>query len=136
LLIHNRYRLPGGEDIAVAADATLLREAGHDVVLHEAVNPTGQLRTARALALAPWNPTARHELKGVISRARPDIVHAHNTWFAIGPAPLREVRDAGIPLVMTTHNYRLVCAAGTLFRDGQLCEDCVGTHPWRGVLRR
>jgi glycosyltransferase involved in cell wall biosynthesis len=135
-MIHNRYRLPGGEDVAVAADCALLRDSGHHVVLHEAVNPTGRVAAARALAVAPWNASAVRAIGVRIRELQPDIVHVHNTWFALGPAPLRQIRDAGIPMVMTTHNFRLVCVAGTLFRDGHLCEECVGTHPWRGVLHR
>jgi glycosyltransferase involved in cell wall biosynthesis len=136
LVIHNRYRLPGGEDVAASADISLLRDAGHDVVVHEVVNPSGQVATARALAMAPWNEQERRRLRRVIEEVRPDIAHAHNTWFALGPAPLREMHRADIPLVVTTHNYRLLCVAGTLFRDGHACCDCVGTNPWRGVLHR
>jgi glycosyltransferase involved in cell wall biosynthesis len=38
--------------------------------------------------------------------------------------------------VMTLHNYRLICAAATLLRDGSPCRDCVGTHPWHAVQHR
>jgi glycosyltransferase involved in cell wall biosynthesis len=136
LVIHNRYRRPGGEDVAASADIALLRGAGHDVVVHEVINPSGQVATARALAMAPWNEPERRKLRRLIDEVRPDIAHAHNTWFAFGPAPLREMHRAHIPLVVTTHNYRLLCAAGTLFRDGHVCRDCVGTNPWRGVVHR
>jgi glycosyltransferase involved in cell wall biosynthesis len=43
---------------------------------------------------------------------------------------------AAVPVVMTLHNYRLLCANGHLFRDGHVCEDCVGSHPWHGVRHR
>src|SRR5579859_109197 len=89
-MIHNRYRLPGGEDVAVAADGVLLRDAGHEGVVFEAVNPQGQMAAAGDLAITPWNSGARRRIKALIQEVRPDIVHAHNTWFAIGPAPLRE----------------------------------------------
>ena len=39
-----------------------------------------------------------------------------------------------LPLVATMHNYRFVCVAGALFRDGAECRDCIGTHAYRGVL--
>jgi glycosyltransferase involved in cell wall biosynthesis len=136
LVIHNHYRLPGGEDVAASADIDLLRDAKYDVVVHEVINPSSQLSTARALAMAPWNEPERRRLRRLVDNVGPDIVHAHNTWFALGPAPLREAHRAQVPLVVTTHNYRLLCAAGTLFRDGHVCSDCVGTNPWRGVVHR
>jgi glycosyltransferase involved in cell wall biosynthesis len=37
---------------------------------------------------------------------------------------------------MTLHNYRLMCANGQLFRDGDICEECVGSSPWPGVRHR
>ncbi len=56
LQVHNRYRDPGGEDSVVAAEADLLRGAGHDVFQYQVENPVGRVAAAGALALAPWNP--------------------------------------------------------------------------------
>jgi len=46
------------------------------------------------------------------------------------------LQQAGIPVVMTLHNYRLLCANAILFRDGEPCELCVGSPPWNGVRHR
>jgi glycosyltransferase involved in cell wall biosynthesis len=132
LQVHTHYRLPGGEDAAVATETALLRAAGHQVLTHRARNPEGA-RAAVALAAAPWNEVQARTLSRQVERLRPDVVHVHNTWFATSPAVLAAVRRLGVPVVMTLHNYRLVCAAATLFRDGAPCTDCVGTHPWHGV---
>ena len=48
------------------------------------------------------------------------------------PAVLRAARGSA-PLVMTLHNYRLICLPATLLRDGRICEDCLGRVPWRGI---
>jgi glycosyltransferase involved in cell wall biosynthesis len=42
----------------------------------------------------------------------------------------------GIPIVQTMHNFRVACLDATFLRDGQVCEDCLGKTPWRGVVRR
>ena len=39
-----------------------------------------------------------------------------------------------MPLVLTLHNYRLLCLPATFLRDGKTCEDCLGHAPWRGVV--
>jgi glycosyltransferase involved in cell wall biosynthesis len=136
LQVHTRYRESGGEDTVVRAEAELLTRAGHDVIPYLAENPVGMLSTATSLAMSPWNPLTGRGLRVVVERVRPDVVHVHNTWFSVSPSILAAVDLGGRPVVATLHNYRLVCANGMLFRDGHTCEDCVGTHPWRGVRHR
>jgi glycosyltransferase involved in cell wall biosynthesis len=136
LQVHTRYREPGGEDAVVEAEAALLREAGHEVVQHQVTNPQGTLATAAALSRSPWNAGAATLVRRLAEELRADVAHVHNTWYALSPAVVRALRRAGVPVVMTLHNYRLVCANALLFRDGRPCEDCVGSHPWHGVVHR
>ncbi|MDP8929379.1 MAG: glycosyltransferase [Actinomycetota bacterium] len=133
LQVHNRYRLPGGEDVVVAAERELLERAGHEVVVHQETNPSGTVESAWKLARAPWNRDAAEIVRNLARWVRPDVAHVHNTWFALSPAVIPALRAANVPVVMTLHNYRLICANAQLFRDGRPCEDCVGTHPWHGV---
>jgi glycosyltransferase involved in cell wall biosynthesis len=136
LQIHSAYRHGGGEDAVVRDEANLLRGAGHEVVEHHVPNPHSYAQTLTALALAPWNAAAANEVRRVVKRFRPDVAHVHNTWFRLSPAVPAAVHELGVPVVMTLHNYRLLCVNGLLLRSGRVCEDCVGTHPWRGVWHR
>jgi glycosyltransferase involved in cell wall biosynthesis len=136
LQVHTRYREEGGEDSVVRAEAELLRGAGHNVVTHLAGNPNGALATGASLALSPWNPLAAQELRRVAERERPDVAHVHNTWYALSPSVLAALAAAAVPVVVTLHNYRFMCANAQLFRDGRPCEECVGSHPWHGVRHR
>jgi glycosyltransferase involved in cell wall biosynthesis len=136
LQIHAPYRHGGGEDAVVRDEASLLRGAGHEVAEHHVPNPHGNAQTLAALAVAPWNPAAAREVRGVVKRFRPDVAHIHNTWFRLSPSVPSAVHELGVPVVMTLHNYRLLCVNGLLLRQGRVCEDCVGTHPWRGVWHR
>lgn len=136
LQIHNRYQQAGGEDAVVRAEATLLRAGGHEVVEYHVQNPTGAVEASAAMALASWNPLTARAVRAQVERAQPDVAHVHNTWFTLSPSVHRALAAAGIPAVMTLHNFRLQCVNGLLLRDGQVCEDCVGTHPWRGVIHR
>ncbi len=117
-------------------EASLLRAAGHEVVEHKVPNPHAHAETLTALALAAWNPAAARQVSRVVKRCQPDVAHVHNTWFRLSPSVPSVVHDLGVPVVMTLHNYRLLCVNGLLMRQGRVCEDCVGTHPWRGVLHR
>jgi glycosyltransferase involved in cell wall biosynthesis len=136
LQLHTQYREPGGEDAVVRAEAELLRGLGHEVVQHQMHNPVGAMGAAGALLTSPWNPFAACSVQRVAEEIRPDVAHVHNTWYAMSPAVFRALRRAGVPSVMTLHNYRLLCANALLFRDGALCEDCVGSHPWHAVRHR
>ncbi len=60
-----------------------------------------------------------HELADRIRSTRPDIVHAHNLWMRLSPAPLHASRKAGVPVAMTVHDYHLVCP-----RKWMITPDC------------
>jgi glycosyltransferase involved in cell wall biosynthesis len=136
LQVHTEYREKGGEDSVVRAEGELLAAAGHEVVLHVTQNPSGAVRTGASLAMSAWNPLAARQLRELAERLRPDVAHVHNTWFALSPSVLTALDAAAVPVVMSLHNYRLLCANANLFRDGHVCEDCVGSHPWHGVRHR
>jgi glycosyltransferase involved in cell wall biosynthesis len=136
LQVHTQYREQGGEDAVVRAEGELLAAAGHEVVVHLARNPSGAVRTGASLAMSAWNPLAARQLYDLARQVRPDVAHVHNTWFSLSPSIFNALGAAAVPVVMTLHNYRLLCANANLFRDGHVCEDCVGSHPWHGVRHR
>jgi glycosyltransferase involved in cell wall biosynthesis len=136
LQIHNHYREQGGEDTVVAKDAELLRYAGHEVFEYQVSNPTNSTMAATSLLAAPWNLSAANVLRRTVEQIRPDVAHVHNTWWSLSPSILKTLDKLNIPVVVTLHNYRLMCVNAQLFRDGAPCEDCVGSHPWRGVQHR
>lgn len=138
LLVHNFYLQPGGEDRVFAEEADLLESRGHAVQRWTTTNRSlvnlGLLAAARATI---WNPAAASEVSAIVRSYRPDVVHFHNTFPLISPAAYYAVRKAGIPVIQTLHNYRLVCPAATLYRSGKPCEDCVGRRvAWPAVAHK
>jgi glycosyltransferase involved in cell wall biosynthesis len=134
LVLHSRYRSGpvSGENRVVDDEVALLRQAGHQVTLVDPepgrISGAGLLRTAGE---AVWSRQAAAELKAVVRSHGADVVHCHNLFPSLSPAVLRAAGD--IPVVMTLHNYRLLCMAGTLLRDGRVCQDCLGHSPLPGV---
>ncbi|GAB3819325.1 glycosyltransferase [Kribbella italica] len=81
-----------------------------------------------------WSFAAERDLTFRLQKQRPDIVHVHNTFPLLSPSVLRSASRAGLPVVATLHNFRLLCANAVLQRDGAPCESCVGKIPWRGAV--
>ena len=130
LALHSQY-LSGaasGENRVVEDESRLLSEGGHHV---DTWTPRYEETSAiRAGLGAIWS---RHALTETVRRAfeqEIDVIHAHNLFPMLSPAVLR----ADLPTVMTLHNFRLACLPATLLRAGQICEDCLGHAPWRGIV--
>ena len=136
LSVHNSYQKPGGEDQVFAQEAGLLRSHGHQVVVYQASND--QVTGTHPLVLLGstiWNQAVYEELRAMMRRERPDLVHIHNAFPIISPAAYHAAHEEQVPVIKTLHNYRMLCPSATLFRDGKVCEDCVGRRiPWPGVL--
>lgn len=133
LFIHNQYRQPGGEDVAVELETSLLKERGHEVELLLFSND----ETAGALQSginAVYNRAAASRTRQAIRRFRPDIVHVHNWFFTASPSVFYAAKKEGVPVIMTIHNFRFVCANALLLRNNQPCELCVQkTWPTHGI---
>ncbi len=136
IILHTHYQQPGGEDRIFAAEVALLQSNGHEVIpfaLHNR-DLTG-MPFWRQAALTLWNNRVYQNLRALIREARPDVVHIHNTFPLASPAVIHAARAERVPVIMTLHNYRLLCPAATFFRNGRVCEDCLAKFvPWPGVL--
>ena len=134
-VIHTHYQQPGGEDQVCAAEVALLRERGHEVAELTFDNRNLEdLPPWRQAGLTLWNQEAYQRVREAIREHRPDILHVHNTFPLASPAVIHAAKAEGVPVVMTLHNYRLLCVNALFFRQGRVCEDCLGRLPWRGVL--
>ncbi len=129
LLIHNYYKIPGGEDVAVANEKRLLEQHGHEVLLYTRSNQEMESFSIWQKLFLPFTALfslrTYREVKCLIKRERPDIVHVHNTLTLISPSVYYASFTCGVPVVQTMHNFRLLCPAATFMRNGNVCEDCV-----------
>lgn len=140
LIVHNRYRSaqPSGENAVVEEETALLEEHGCDVERLEtdsdAIAGWGLRRKAALPAGVVWSREGHRLVREAIRRFRPDVVHLHNTFPLLSPSALWAASGSRAAVVQTLHNFRPLCAASTLFRDGAPCEDCVGRPPLPAVV--
>jgi glycosyltransferase involved in cell wall biosynthesis len=135
IFAHNVYQHRGGEDAVVESEVNLLRSHAHEVELYTRENTEiGILAPTVVAREAIWSRRTWRELKRLIDSFKPDILHVHNTFPLISPSIYWVASQAGVPVVQTLHNFRLLCPQAMLLRKGRVCEECIGHLPWRGVV--
>lgn len=75
-------------------------------------------------------------MKAVIEAFKPDVVHLHNIYHQLSPSILRPLAANRIPVVMTVHDYKLVCPSYRLLDQDGLCTACVGGKVWQASKHR
>lgn len=135
LSVHNRYQIRGGEEEVRDAEQSLLEQMGHIVDIYEESND--RLHALRAVQTAIntiWSSQTHQNIKQQLKRYSYDVVHVHNTLPLISPSVYYAAKECSVPVVQTLHNYRLLCPNALFFRDGQVCEECLGQQiPWAGI---
>jgi glycosyltransferase involved in cell wall biosynthesis len=135
LFIHHRYRVPGGEERAVAALADTVRDELDEQVTLLERGSTG-MRPATAAAGLIGGGLRPDQVGRAVRQTGARILHAHNLHPTFGWRALAAAREAGARVVLHLHQYRLVCAIGVCFRDGHECTECHATCTLPGVRHR
>lgn len=138
LIAHNDYGKYSGEEAVVDRMASMLDARGYEIAqLRES---TAGMRDSisgkvKAFVGGIWCPDGRRKMRRALELEKPDIVNVHNLYPFISPAALQECKRAGVPVVMTVHNFRLICPTGLFMRDGHACEHCLSAGNEWGCVR-
>ncbi len=129
LIVHNYYKIPGGEDIVVENEKRLLEKRGHQVVFYCRKNKELESFSFIRKLLLPltafFSIRTYREVKCLIKKEDIDIVHVHNTLTLVSPSVYYAAFACGKPVLQTLHNFRLLCPNGIFLRNGNVCEDCL-----------
>lgn len=151
LNISQNYHIHGGSDRIFFETAALLRSRGHTVIPFTATHPNNRetrwasyFPTAanfenpglKDLARFIYSAPARDAIQQLIRDQRPDIAHLHIYYGKLTGSILAPLKNAGIPVVHTLHEYKLICPVYTLVSNGEICEACQGRHFWRAVSNK
>jgi len=84
--------------------------------------PGNQLKIATRLI---WNKEAATKFAKLLDETQPDLIHAHNIYHQLSPSILVEAKKRKIPVILTLHDYKLICPNYLLFTHGAHCERCL-----------
>lgn len=159
LVCNSFHYLRGGAERVFLETSRLLRERGHTVIpfsmQHEQnwdseyedyfvshidypslLGRSGSLRSKLQVAeRVIYSREAAQKIGQLIEATKPDIAHIHGIAAEISPSILPAIKKAGIPIVQTLHDYRLICPNISFVSHGQICERCK-THRYYEIVRR
>ncbi len=147
--------LKGGAERYLLDIAQAQQDAGHDVALWGMQHPKndapqrladeflvppidfdttgGRLRAAGRVI---YSSEARLRAAAAVHAFEPDVVHIHNIYHQLSPSCLPVFRASGARIVMTVHDYKLICPNYSLFTEGAPCERCYKHKYWNAALHK
>jgi len=124
-VVHSFYSssVPSGENEIVLKQVEILRRHGHEVLLIGRSTDEMQASHFYPLASGIRVITGRGSFPlADLNSFEPDVIHVHNLFPNFGTSWLTKTK---VPIVVTVHNYRNICANGLFFRDGKPCFECL-----------
>ncbi|WP_416448243.1 glycosyltransferase family 4 protein [Leeuwenhoekiella sp. A2] len=134
LLIHSYYTLRGGEDAVFEQEAKLLARK-NDVEVLCFYNQSG-IKGALQFLGSIWNIQAAKKVAEKLEQFKPQVVHIHNWHFATGPLVFRTISKRRIPVVVTLHNYRMICPSATFLINGEIAINSLNAFPWYAIRNK
>ena len=160
LMINKYYFVKGGSERYMFELTDLLQSRGHLVIPFSMEHPSnrstpwsrhfvsranfgedGRVRARRApglLARAIYSHEAQRKLRGLLREVKPDVAHLHMIDHQISPSILPVLKNAGIPIIQTIHQYKAVCPSYRLYNDrtDKPCELCIRGSTVNAALTR
>ena len=157
VLLMNKFLFPNaGAESVFLATRSLLARKGHEVIDfamkdhrnlssdYEAFFPRGRdygaagslPRRARDAASSIYSVDARRSLRKLVAAARPDVAHLHNVYHQLSLSVIDELFTAGVPIVLTLHDYKPVCPSYVIYTEGAPCRRCVTGSAAHAVRHR
>lgn len=139
ILLHNTYQQRGGEDSVFENEYNLLKKYGHNV--DKLIFDNNSIKTVKDKILTGilgiYNFKSAKLLENKIKSFKPDIIHVHNFFPIASPSIFFIAEKYKIPVIMTLHNFRLICPNALLFRNGYICEECINKiFPIPGIIHK
>ena len=125
LVVHNTYQQKGGEDTVFESEVELLKSNGIivDTLLYDNHEIKSSIDKIKTGIFAFYSPKGKKKITQKIREFQPDVIHVHNFFPLASPSIFFVANKLNIPIVMTLHNYRLICPSAYLFYNGKIYEE-------------
>jgi len=154
-MANNYYYLKGGAERVLFEEKRILEANGHRVAVFSQTHPSNESsqyagyflpfkdwrnaswlgRVPTALSIMYDRRTGR-SFQRFLEAAEPDLVHAHNIYGGLTTSIIDAAQRRNVPVVMTLHDYKLICPSYLMLNRGSVCEDCRGTRFIHCLLNR
>jgi len=144
-MANNYYYIRGGAERVLFEEKKILEAHGHQVPVFSQSHPQNEIseysdyyypfkdwrnisrfqKVPMALNIMYDRRTARG-FDRFLEATDSHIVHAHNIYGGLTTSILDTAQKKGIPVVMTLHDYKLICPSYAMLNRGAVCEDCKG----------
>jgi len=162
VMVANWWYRRGGLGAVMLDEATELSSRGHEVIPFASAHPDN-LATPWSSYFPPFTETAEagrgmgpatrvraavdlvHDRRSarafglLLDEVRPDLVHLHNPSRQLSPSVVGAAIERGIPVLLTLHDYALICPQGLLLKAGKVpCAppNCVRGNTVHAVANR
>jgi len=146
----NKYHYPkGGSERHYFDVSQVLREKGHKILFFSTKNKNNienHKHFAKDVSFSAFNLInifrffynfeSAKKLQDLIDVERPDIAHLHNIYHQLSPSIIHVLKKNNIPMVMTLHDYKIICPNYKLFHKGLICEKCKNGKYYNCVLNK
>lgn len=154
ILYCNKYNYPfSGTEVYLFELMELMRSHGHEVALFSMADARGEPTTydhnfvpriefnrhagltkkIQLAAHAVYSQEARRRMRAMIKEFRPDVAHVRNIYHHLSPSILWELKEQSVPVMYHINDFKLLCPAYNMVRQGEACEDCRAGAFWRVV---
>lgn len=76
---------------------------------------------------------AEKKIKSIIRDTNPDLAHLHIFQHQMSPSIIHSLKQAGIPIVNTVHDLKVICPNYKMLNEKGICEKCKG-HKYYNCL--
>jgi glycosyltransferase involved in cell wall biosynthesis len=83
-----------------------------------------------------YSHEARRNLSALLESFKPDVAHIHSVYHHLSPSVLPLLADRGVPVVLTAHDFKLLCPAYKMLNRSGICERCHGGRLWNVVTNQ
>lgn len=158
LHINNFHYLRGGSEAVYFGTADILEEHGNKSIFFSMSHPENlpcetsnyfvpyvDLCSNDNKSIITWCNTAgrilyffeaKRRLSALLDKYHIDIAHLHNIYHELSPSVIDVLKERKIPMVMTLHDYKMVCTSYSMLAEGKPCEACSQGRYYHAIRKR